>query len=144
MGSAVGGSSRGVGRVRTAIGPPAWTVLAQCLLGLAIVALPGEGARAVATVVFLLVTPALAVFLVLRTLDLLARTILATATALVVNAVVAEVMVVTGAWSLAGGVAAVALIAVALAVLGGWASWPVPRPSPVRADEVDGGAAEWT
>jgi uncharacterized membrane protein len=123
MGSAVGSSWRGIGRGRrpSIVGPLIWTLLAQSLLGLAIVALPGEGARAVATAVFLLVTPTLAVFLVLRTLDLLARTILATATALVVNAVVAEVMVVTGAWSLAGGAAAVALIAVAIAVFGGWA-----------------------
>jgi hypothetical protein len=97
--------------------PLAWTALGLSLLALAAVVVPQTGHLAI-RITALIAAPAVPVFVALRALDPLARTILAAATALVVNAVVAEVMVLTGTWSLTGGGVAVALVGVALSVVG--------------------------
>jgi hypothetical protein len=78
--------------------------------------MPQGGGRAVAGVLFLLGGPALAVYLPLRGKDMLSAVIVAGATAVVVNAVVAQVMVATGLWSLTGGVVAIAVISLLMAV----------------------------
>lgn len=62
------------------------------------------------TVVFLLVAPAIAFAMPLRGVDPLARIVLALTAAVVINALVAEVMVATNTWSIEGGVAAVGVI----------------------------------
>jgi hypothetical protein len=104
------------------------TIVGQGLLALLIVVLPEGGGRAAASVLFLLGGPALAVYLPLRGKDMLSAVVIAGATAVVVNAVVAEVMVATGMWSITGGVVAIALITLLLAAIA-YASaviWPWP------------------
>jgi uncharacterized membrane protein YvlD (DUF360 family) len=82
----------------------------------------------VAGVLFLLGAPALAVYLPLRGKDILFASVVAGATAVVVNAVVAQVMVVTGMWSIVGGAVVIAVISVLIAVVGYAAAvlWPGP------------------
>ena len=94
------------------------TILGQGLLVLLIVVLPQGDGRAVAGVLFLLGAPALAVFLPLQGKDMLSALIVAGATAVVVNAVVAQVMVATGMRPLTGGVVAIAVISLLMAVFG--------------------------
>jgi multisubunit Na+/H+ antiporter MnhF subunit len=107
------------------------TVLGQGLLVLLLVVLPeGAGGRAAACALYLLLAPALAVYLPLRGKDVLAAVVAAGATTIVVNAVVAEVMVATGAWSIRGGVVAVALVSLVLALAGSAAVAARPGPSP--------------
>lgn len=69
------------------------------------------------TLLFLLYTPAICVALLLTGLDALARAIVAGAAALVLAAAVAEVMLVTAAWSPRGGVAAVTAVCALLATV---------------------------
>ncbi|WP_214365531.1 hypothetical protein [Pseudonocardia sp. H11422] len=99
----------------------------QTVLGLvAVVALQGVlalvfwllhgGTHAGATLVFLLGAPAVAVLVPLRGLDLLAKSVIALATAVVVNAVVAEFMLATDRWSIDGAVQAVGTISIGLAI----------------------------
>jgi hypothetical protein len=59
---------------------------------------------------FLLVAPALPAAVLWRVVDPLARLVLAGTAAVVVDAVVAEVMLATASWSLPGGRTAVAVI----------------------------------
>jgi hypothetical protein len=99
------------------------------LLALAAAVAPKAMEPAVVRVVFLIAAPALPAFLALRAVDLLARTVLAATITVVVNAVVAEAMLLTGTWSLTGGVLAVALAGVALAVVGHL--WSPAAPSPL-------------
>lgn len=88
---------------------------AQGILALGLALPPGAG-RGTAIVLFLLGAPAVAVAAALRTVDPLARVVVAVAAAVVINALVAEVMLATGSWSVAGGLLAVGVISVALAV----------------------------
>jgi hypothetical protein len=61
-------------------------------------------------VVFLIAAPAIALAAPLRGLDILGRTIVALAGAVVVSGLVAVGMAATSTWSIAGGVAAVGVI----------------------------------
>jgi hypothetical protein len=87
--------------------------------GLAVSAVPGRPW----SVAFLLVAPALPAAVLWRAVDPWGRLVLAGTAALVVDAVVAEVMMVTGTWSLTGGIVAVAVIS-ALMWVGNAVSWP--------------------
>jgi hypothetical protein len=71
----------------------------------------------------------------------------------VINAVVAEVMVATGTWSITGGVVAIAVISMVIAVVG-YVSAILPGPSPTgsartgatgasRAGGSDEGRSPW-
>ncbi|HEY1969869.1 MAG TPA: hypothetical protein VGH89_18085 [Pseudonocardia sp.] len=71
----------------------------------------------------MLVAPALPAAVLWRAVDPWGRLVLAGTAALVVDAVVAEVMMVTGTWSLTGGIVAVAVIS-ALMWVGNAVSWP--------------------
>jgi hypothetical protein len=71
---------------------------------------------------FLLVAPAIPAAVLWRAIDPLGRIVLACATALVVDAVVAEVMLATGSWSLPNGTTAVAMLS-ALIWLGNTGTW---------------------
>jgi hypothetical protein len=73
---------------------------------------------------FLLVAPAIPAAVLWRAVDPPARLVLAGAAAVVVDAVVAEVMLTTGTWSLPTGIAAVAVVC-ALTWLGNTVSWNV-------------------
>lgn len=90
-----------VAGIVTAVG----TLLAGCLL-----AIGGAGVGAGVIAAFLVAAPATAAAASLRGLDPLARIVLALATAVVVNALVAEAMLVTESWSIPGGVAAVGVL----------------------------------
>ncbi|MGD9526705.1 hypothetical protein [Pseudonocardia sp.] len=68
--------------------------------------------------VYLVGAPALPVFLSLTGLDLLLRAVLGGSVAVVVNTVVAEFMVVTRNWSIVGGIVAVGVASVAIALVG--------------------------
>jgi hypothetical protein len=103
------------------------TILGQGLLVLLIVVVPQGGDRAVALVLFLLGSPALALYLRLRSEDALSAFIIAGTAAVVVNAVVAEVMVTTGMWSISVGAVAIAVIGFLLAVIGYASAVAVPR-----------------
>lgn len=93
-------------------------VIAQGVLALGL-ALPDNIGRGAATVLFLLGAPAVAVAAALRTTDPLARVVVAAAAAVVVNALVAEIMLVTGSWSAHGGLLAVGVVSLVLAVATG-------------------------
>ena len=80
------------------------------LLGGCILALGGDGLGAGVTFAFLIAAPATAVAVSLRGMDPLARIVLALAAALVVNALVAELMLAVDRWSIPGGVVAVGVI----------------------------------
>jgi hypothetical protein len=83
---------------------------------------------------FLLVAPAVPAAVLWRAVDRPARFVLAGASAVVVDAVVAEVMLATGTWSLSTGMVAVAVVC-ALMWLGNSVSWNVMagrRSSPRR------------
>lgn len=77
-------------------------LLAGCVL-----AIGGDSLGAVVTFGFLLAAPASAVAASLTGLDPLARIVLAVAAAVVLNALVAETMLIIGSWSIRGGVVAV-------------------------------------
>lgn len=94
------------------------TVLGQGLLLAPVLLLPPGGVRTIATVVYLVGAPALPVFLSLTGLDLLLRAVLGGSVAVVVNTVVAEFMVVTRNWSIVGGIVAVGVASVAIALVG--------------------------
>lgn len=91
---------------------------AQSTLVLGLLLLPDHNGRGAVTLLFLLAAPAMSVFVPLRGVDPLARTVLAGTAALVVNAGVAEVMLATGTWSVTWGVLAVALISMVMAIAG--------------------------
>jgi len=110
------------------------TALALSLLALAAVVAPSDMWQGAIRGVSLIAAPALPVYLALQALDLLARTVLAATTAVVVNAVIAETMLLTGTWSLAGGVLAVALIGIVLAVAGHL--WSPAEASPVDTEHM--------
>jgi hypothetical protein len=67
------------------------------------------------TLLFVLVTPAVFVGLLLGGLDALARAILAASASVVLAASIAEVMLVTSGWSPDGGIIATAIASAALA-----------------------------
>lgn len=67
------------------------------------------------TLVFVLLTPAVCVGLLLPGLDALARSIVAVTAAVVLAGSVAEVMLVTSGWSPEGGIVATAIACAALA-----------------------------
>ena len=80
---------------------------------------------------FLLVAPAIPAAVLWRAVDPLARLVLAGAAAVIVDAVVAEVMLATGTWSLPTGLAAVAVVC-ALMWLGNTVSWNVMARGRIR------------
>jgi hypothetical protein len=109
--------------------------------GLAVSALPwGPWSTA-----FLLVAPAIPAALLWRAVDPWARLVLAGAAAVVVDAVVAEVMLTTRTWSLRGGIAAVAVVS-ALMWVGNTVAWNVmargriPSPQGPRAQQGRAGS----
>lgn len=104
------------------------------LLGGGVLALGGAGLGAGVTAAFLVAAPATAVAVPLRGLDPLARIVLAVAAAVVVNALVAEVMLITGSWSPPGGVAAVSVISAVL--------WLAPGARPARPVAAAGSRRE--
>lgn len=69
------------------------------------------------TLLFLLIAPAAATALVLRAMDPAARAVVSGAAALVVDAAVAETMLVTSSWSPRGGIVAVGAVSAAIAAL---------------------------
>jgi len=71
---------------------------------------------------FLLVAPAIPAAVLWRAVDPLGRLVLAGGAVVVVDAVVAEVMLATGTWSLPNGTTAVALLS-ALIWLGNTGTW---------------------
>lgn len=71
--------------------------------------------RAPLVLLFLAVAPAAAVLPLLGRFDLLARLVIAGATAVAVNFLVAEIMLAAGLWSPRGGAAAVAVLTAAAA-----------------------------
>lgn len=101
------------GRVATIV-DALGTLLVGCILAVA-----SDGLAAGVIAVFLVAAPAAAVAVPLRGLDPLARTVLASAAVVVVNAVVAEAMLATGRWSPPGGVAAVGLISAVIWLVNG-------------------------
>jgi hypothetical protein len=101
------------GRSSTVIAAPA-----TLAVGLAVSAAPwGPWST-----VFLLVAPAIPAVVLWRALEPWVRLLLAAAVAVVVDAVVAEVMLATGTWSPPGGVAAVAAVS-ALLWIGNAVAW---------------------
>ena len=112
--------------------------------GLAVSALPwGPWSTA-----FLLVAPAIPAAVLWRAVDPWSRLVLAGAAAVVVDAVVAEVMVATGTWSLPGGIAAVAVVS-ALMWVGNKVAWNVmargriPSPQGPSVERERGGSGSW-
>src|SRR5262249_27552940 len=94
--------------------------LATLSTGLAVAAVPwGPWST-----VFLLVAPAVPAWVLWRALDPPSRLVLAGVAAVVVDAVVAEVMLTTGTWSLPAGTTAVAVVS-ALMWVGNTLSWDV-------------------
>ena len=81
----------------------------------AVLALLGDGSGPVLRFGFLLLAPALAVAVAMRSLDPLARVVLALSATVVVNTLVAETMLIIGSWSLPVGTAAVAVISALVA-----------------------------
>ncbi len=77
----------------------------------------GSPLRAPFTLFFLIVAPGCAVAAVLTGLDPLSRAVVATGGALAVDLLVAQAMLALHAWSVRGGVAAVAALSVLLLVL---------------------------
>jgi len=106
-----------VNETRTLVG----MVTGQALLVLGMIGLPKDRGGTYATILFLLMAPAIAAFVPLRGLDVLSRLTLAAAAALVMNGIVAEVMIATGAWSINGGAKAIGIISLMLGVVG-WIS----------------------
>lgn len=89
-------------------------LLAGCVL-----ALGGNSLGATVTFGFLLVAPAGAVAASLTGLDPLARIVLALVAAVVLNALVAETMLIFDSWSLRGGVVAVGALSAVIWFAGG-------------------------
>ncbi|HEX2298510.1 MAG TPA: hypothetical protein VHH34_08345 [Pseudonocardiaceae bacterium] len=89
------------------------------LLGGCVLAFGGGSLGAAVTFVFLLVAPASAVAALLTGLDPLARIVLAVAAAAVLNALVAETMLIMDSWSLRGGVVAVGVLSAGIWFAGG-------------------------
>ena len=89
------------------------------LLGGCVLALGGDSMGAAVTVMFLLVAPASAVAASLTGLDPLTRIVLAVAAAVVLNALVAETMLIIGSWSVRGGVVAVGALSALIWFAGG-------------------------
>jgi hypothetical protein len=75
-----------------------------------ILAIAGNGLGAGVTAAFLIAAPATAVAVSLSALDPLARIVLALVAAIVINALVAETMLVTGNWSIRGGAAVIGVV----------------------------------
>jgi hypothetical protein len=73
-------------------------------------------ARAPLVLLFLVVAPALAVASTLSGFDSLARVVVAGTAAIVIDALIAEVMIASGAWSLRTGIVAVALASAMIVV----------------------------
>jgi hypothetical protein len=84
------------------------------------------------SIVFLLVAPAIPAAVLWRAVDPLGRLVLSSVAAVVVDAVVAEVMLATGSWSLPHGTTAVALISAAI-WLGNTATWNPMAPGRSRS-----------
>ncbi|GAB2847651.1 hypothetical protein GCM10027176_59080 [Actinoallomurus bryophytorum] len=82
------------------------------------------------TLLFVLFTPALGVAMLMTGLDLLARAIVAGAASVALAASVAEVMLVTSSWSPRGGLIAIMIACVGLAIAA-----LVLRPRPPAADD---------
>jgi hypothetical protein len=105
----------------TMIGGRAATVVAAAataVAGLAVSAVPSSPL----TTAFLLLAPALPAAVMWRSVPLWERLLLAGSAALVIDAVVAEVMVAGGFWTPSGGVVAVAVIS-AVMWIGNTAAW---------------------
>ena len=98
-------------RVVLLLGTPAVAGVTGAALTLAGVRSPVTGPL---TLVFVLVTPAVCVALLLPGLDALARTIVAGVAAVALAGSIAEVMLVTSGWSPAGGIVATAIACAAL------------------------------
>ncbi|PHQ48590.1 hypothetical protein BLA24_29295 [Streptomyces cinnamoneus] len=77
----------------------------------------GSPLRAPFTLFFLLVAPACALSAVLRGLDPLSRSVVATGGAVAVDLLIAETMLALHTWSVRGGVAAVAAVSLLLYLL---------------------------
>jgi hypothetical protein len=90
---------------RASILAAAGTLLVGCILAVA-----GDGVAAGVTAAFFIGAPATAIAVPLRVFDPLARIVLALTAAVVVDALVAETMLVTNRWSIPGGMAAVGVI----------------------------------
>ncbi|MGH4007097.1 MAG: hypothetical protein ACRDTH_02825 [Pseudonocardiaceae bacterium] len=78
-----------------------------------------DATRTGVTIAFLIAAPATAIAMGLRGIDPLGRMVIALATAAVVNTLVAQTMLVTGMWSIAGGVAAVGVISAGIGLATG-------------------------
>lgn len=98
-------------------------LLAGCVL-----ALGGNSLGATVMFGFLLAAPASAVAASLSGLDPLARIVLALVAAVVLNALVAETMLIIGSWSLRGGVVAVGVLSAVIWFAGGAAPVRSARP----------------
>ena len=94
-------------------------VIAACTAG-AVLAFAGVAtpARAPLALAFLAVIPGLAVASLFRGVDPFARIVIAGAAAIVIDILIAETMIASGTWSTRTGVAAVALVSVAIAASG--------------------------
>ena len=95
------------------------TVLAAGTAG-AVIAIAGidTPARVPLVLIFLAAVPALAVTTLLGGLDRLAIAVIAGISTIVVDFAVAETMIVSGAWSLRAGAAAVAAVSILIAAAG--------------------------
>ena len=100
----------------------------------ALLALAGinSAARGPLVMLFLLTAPGLAVASLLRRLDLGARIVVAVTAAIVINVLVAETMLVAGAWSPSAGLLAIAVISALIGAIGLRTTRRGPVP-PVRA-----------
>jgi hypothetical protein len=87
----------------------------------------GDPAARAVVLLFLLAAPALSVAALLSSLGFFARLLVALSAATGVSALVAEVMVITGAWSLPGGVLTVTAVAALL-----WLMAPAGETGPGR------------
>ncbi len=109
--------------IRPMTGRLAIIVGAQAVLALSFALLHGvDATRTGVTIAFLIAAPAMAIAMGLRGIDPLARMVIALAAVAVVNALVAETMLVTGRWSIPGGVAAVGVISAAIGLAAGASS----------------------
>ncbi|HUD37723.1 MAG TPA: hypothetical protein VMR14_12535 [Streptosporangiaceae bacterium] len=100
----------------------------RCLIGVVLAAGAVGAALAIASIdtparlplvlVFLIAVPALAASTLLHRLDRLAKAVVAGTAAIVIDFGVAEAMIAAGRWSIALGVAAVALVSALIAGVG--------------------------
>jgi prepilin signal peptidase PulO-like enzyme (type II secretory pathway) len=89
-------------------------------------------ARLPLVLVFLAAAPAFSVAVAFRAMDRLARIVLAGTSAIIINFLVAEVMLMAGAWSPRAGVAAVGLISILVALAGRRISGRAVKPASGR------------